>query len=132
MRRSFDIDILRLTLARDDIAPLVDGFDPAAWLSDRRNVALAEGDSIALFERTRGALYEAHWLFAARGSAALAIGRLATDSMFDMYGACAIWGKTPAHCRAARWFNRKLGCRSFGMIETLRGPHELFILEQRP
>jgi hypothetical protein len=130
VRRLIEPAPLARLLERADIAPLVDGFDPAAWLADRSNVALIEGDSIALFERTRGDLYEAHWVFTARGAEALAIARLAMNAMFDMFGAAAIWGKTPMHCRAARLFNRMLGCRSHGVLETVRGPHELFIMEQ--
>jgi hypothetical protein len=41
-----------------------------------------------------------------------------------------IWGNTPEDNRAARWFNRRLGFKSLGMIDTPDlGRCELFVLE---
>jgi hypothetical protein len=124
-----DAGALGRVLERDDIAPLVDGFDPVAWLADRRNVALIDdhGD-IALFERTGKGVFEGHTLFASRGREAIETGRTMLAAMFDMYGARAIWGRTPIERPAARWFSRRLGFRSLGVVETVRGPCELFYL----
>lgn len=129
IHRLHDSATLVTVLARDDIAPLVDGFDPAAWLANRANVALTDDQgNVALFECTGEGVFEGHTLFASRGREAIETGRTMLCAMVDMHGARAIWGRTPVQRRAARWFSRKLGFRSLGIVETVRGPCELFYL----
>ncbi len=108
---------------------LVNNFNPSEWLSDPNNVALTDGKNIALFEREK-AVWNTHWLFESRGREAISVGKAMLKYMFDNSDAAAIKGLTPAHCRAARWFNRQLGGKSYGMIDTVIGPCELFILER--
>ncbi len=117
-----------MLLKRPEIAGLSYGFDPSAWMANPVNVALTDGRSVGLFGRQGNGTYDTHWLFVARGREAL---DLATDmmaAMFDCWGASALKGLIPADRRASRWFTRKLGCRSLGMIETVKGPAELFML----
>jgi len=126
--RLHDTQPLSTILRRPEIASLDYGFDPSVWLANPANVALTDGQSVGLFQQCPGEVYDTHWLFVARGREAL---DLATDmmaAMFDLWGAVALKGMIPADRRASRWFTRKLGCRSLGMIETVKGPAELFML----
>lgn len=115
-------------LKRPEIASLDHGFDAAHWMANRANVALTDGSSIGLFERKGAGIYDVHWLFVARGREALDLASDMMAAMFDAWGATALKGMIPADRRASRWFTRRLGCRSLGMVDTIRGPHELFML----
>ena len=115
-------------LKRPEIASLDYGFDAPGWIADSGNVALTDGSSVGLFGDCGAKVFEAHWLFIARGREALDLGADMLAAMFDLYGARVIKGMIPTERKASRWFTRKLGCRSLGIIETIRGPHELFML----
>lgn len=129
MRRLASVAALEAVLRRVDVAPLVDGFDPVAWLENEGNVALTdELGNVALFEHTGAGTFEGHTLFASRGRAAIDAGRAMIRALIDMHGARAIWGRTPIERPAARWFSRQLGFRSLGIVETVRGPCEIFYL----
>jgi len=126
-----DLQLLNDLLRRPEIASLDHGFDAASWIASQNNVALTDGSSVGLFGSfgSFGShVFEAHWLFVARGREALDLGTDMLAAMFDLYGARVIKGMIPTERKASRWFTRKLGCRSLGIIETIRGPHELFML----
>jgi hypothetical protein len=120
-----DAAILRAAID-ERMQGLADGFSVEEWLSDEANVALTDGYNIMLLERA-GPVFTAHWVFADGGRRALSVGREMLAFAFDHLGAQVIKGLTPAHCRAAKWFNRQMGGKSYGTIETARGPMELFI-----
>jgi hypothetical protein len=114
------------------IRPTIGGegeLDATALVEDRRNVFLsAPGGGMAFIWRGPG-IYEGHTHFLCRGGEALhlakcMIGRLWTDFPVRM-----VWGLTPVHLRNARWFTRKLGFQSHGVMETPEGPCELFVME---
>ena len=119
---------LSLLIRRPEIASLDYGFDASGWIAIQSNIALTDGSSIGLFGACSSHAFEAHWLFIARGREALDLGADMLAAMFDLYGAHVIKGMIPTERKASRWFTRKLGCRSLGIIETIRGPHELFML----
>jgi len=123
-----DASPLLSLLKRPEIASLDYGFDAPDWIASPSNVALTDGSSVGLFGSFGSHVFEAHWLFVARGRKALDLGADMLAAMFDLYGARVIKGMIPTERKASRWFTRKLGCRSLGIIETIRGPHELFML----
>jgi len=123
-----DLQLLNDLLRRPEIASLDHGFDAPGWIANQSNVALTDGSSVGLFGSCGSRVFEAHWLFIARGREALDLGADMLAAMFDLYGASAFKGMIPTERKASRWFTRKLGCRSLGIIETIRGPHELFML----
>lgn len=118
------IDILQ----RPEIAGLDYGFDASGWIAERANIALTDGSSIGLFGSTGAGVFDTHWLFVARGRQALDLASDMLAAMFDLYGAVAVKGMIPVGRKASRLFTRWLGCRSLGIVETIRGPHELFML----
>jgi len=123
-----DVRLLNDLLRRPEIASLDHGFDAASWFANQSNIPLTDGSSVGLFGSCGPHVFEAHWLFVARGREALDLGADMLAAMFDLYGARVIKGMIPTERKASRWFTRKLGCRSLGIIETIRGPHELFML----
>ncbi len=129
LHRLLDTATLVEVIERPEVAPLVDGFDPAAWIADRRNVALSDaGGNVMLFERRGEALYEAHILFLARGRAALDLARTMLAAMFDMWGATAIYALPPCSRPAVRWFARQLGFAAIGSVERPMGQCDIFVL----
>lgn len=111
------------------MAELDRGFDAADWIGSPWNVAITDGQNIGLLE-CEGSTWQVHAIFEDRGAKALSVGRKMVKIAFDQYRAKMLKGLTPAHCRAARLFTRMLGFTSYGMIETVNGPVELFILER--
>lgn len=128
LHRLRDARPIETLLKRPEIASLDYGFDARGWISNQSNIALTDGSSVGLFGATGGQVFDTHWLFVARGREALDLGADMIAAMFDLYGAVALKGMIPTERRASRWFTRKLGCRSLGMVDTVRGPHELFTL----
>jgi len=128
LHRLRDVGLIDELLKRPEIASLDYGFDAPGWIAKQSNVALTDGSSVGLFGACGSHVFEAHWLFIARSREALDLGADMLAAMFDLYGARVIKGMIPTDRKASRWFTRKLGCRSLGIIETIRGPHELFML----
>ncbi len=116
------------------IRPTIEGegvLDPTALILDRRNVCLFDDEGGALFAWRGPGIYEGHSFFKVRGRKAIQAGKAILALMFDNYSARMIWGATPEGNRAARWFNRQLGFRSLGPIDTPEsGLCELFVLEK--
>ncbi len=124
-----DADLIDWQVNR--LAPeLNKGFSAKDWLGNPAHIALTNGRDIGLFERERAA-WNAHWLLQSRGREALLVGKAMLKWLFANSDASVIKGLTPLQQRAARWFNRQLGGKSFGIIETAFGPVELFILERQ-
>lgn len=122
-----DADILNELINDPAIRPTVGGegpLDVSFLLSDPRNIALIDEGGGALFRWTGPRIFEGHSFFRARGRTAISLG---SDMLAHMAGrADLIWGLTPAELRHVRWFNRKIGMRSLGMMTTPEGEHELF------
>lgn len=109
-------------------SPFNRGLTAEEWLADPDNLLIERDGNLGLFEQEGEGLWNAHWLFRARGKAALDVARSMFGEMFGERGALAISGLTPLACRHGRLFNRWLGCRSQGTVETEHGPCEIFIM----
>lgn len=119
IRRVYDASEIDWLLNDPAIRPTIGGeghlsvFD---LIADERNVFLVEDDNGAAFLWRGPGVFEGHSFFRARGREAIRIGQRMLGSMEGQ--ACLVWGATPAKLKAARWFNRQIGFRSLGMIET--------------
>lgn len=130
MTRALDVALLQERLSRPDALGMVKpGFCPVEWLGDPDNILLTEnGDDIVMLEGNGQGVYNLHWLLASRGKQALASAERLLRRAFTQHDALAVFGWTPVHLRAARWFNRRIGGTSLGVVETEWGPMEGFAL----
>ena len=121
------------TASMIDRSPLNRGASGADWVSREGNysVVFRNGDTV-LFEDAGDGVFTVHYLFEdAHGKQAMAQARIAFNQAFDDYGALALSGLTPVDNRAARIFNRWMGGKSLGIIETPFGPCEKFLLTRQ-
>ena len=97
-------------------------------------VLLSNGsDAASIFEWFGPGIYEGHTMFlpSCRGKEALQNGRAMVDFMFEELDAVMLWGQTPTHLPAARWFNRKLGFQLVGeKVHYMMGPSQLFRMDK--
>jgi len=130
MYQTFDVE--SLSKAIEPYKNETAGFVAAEWLKDVRNIALTDGEgNYNLFQFFRPGLYFAHTFYHARGKKALQLGEDALKWVFSEASPIhSIQGITPMTKPAARWFNRKLGLKSYGVIQTINGPCELFIIDR--
>ena len=102
------------------------GADCSLFVNDERNIVLVDGQNIGVFVWRGPGVFEGHACFKARGKEAIQIGR----AMLEQVPAKMIWGLTPVSLRHVRYFNRKLGFKSGGIMSIPEGEHELFVLEK--
>ncbi len=91
------------------------------------SLVLQDGQNFGILVKENEGVYSGHWLFEARGKEALRIATNMLRASFDS-DVKIILGLTPVDNKAAIWFNRRLGFKSQGIIETVRGDEEMFIL----
>lgn len=116
IRREFDPDKVN--------AFLNEGEDATVLLNDSRNICLLDEGGGAMFAWRGPRIYEGHTFFNLRGRAAIDLGTQILEQMTEF--ADLIWGATPVGLRHVRWFNRKIGFRSLGLMEAPEGTCELF------
>lgn len=105
----------------------LEGFDLSEFVSDG-GVCLRSDDNIALFERDAPRLWTGHYFFKVRGKDALKLSRQMLKEFFSVFQPLVIKGLTPLEHLGARWMSRQLGFKSYGVVQTVVGPCELFIL----
>jgi hypothetical protein len=127
--------MIERTMSSELIAKVTEGyggcdFNPSAWLSDLRNIALVNnrGD-VNLFQYETDGVYIGHFFYVSRGREALqaAIEMLARIFQEDVE---VLIGITPDDKPAAKWLARKIGFKSYGPVEHVCGPCEIFILSR--
>jgi len=129
IKRSFDVGLLRD--ATEPYAHELHGFDPEAWLADERNIALTDdGENYNLLEYELPGVYTGHTFYIKRGRAAKAHLHEALRVAFTEFPVEVIRGLTPIKLVGARWMARQGGFKSHGVVQTLVGPCELFILSK--
>jgi hypothetical protein len=128
--RTFDIEIV--TAATKDHE--THGFNPVEWLEDTENIALVndQGD-LALFERFSPSLVYGHYFFKSRGKEAITVAKaFLTEAFFtEEYSIKVIAGLTPVEHLGAKWLTRRLGFKFQEVLDSVSGPHELYILTQQ-
>lgn len=104
-------------------------FNPFEWIADERNIALQVGDSFGIFQYDADGVYTGHYFFSLkdRGKKAIALGKEMLKDAFDQHDVKVVRGLTPLQNRPARWMARQLGFKSFGVVDIISGPCELFI-----
>lgn len=130
MIRCFDAGQVNEIINHPEIRPYVAGegvLDAGPLVSDLRNVCLVDGACGAIFAWRGPGVFEGHSFFRTRG--AFSVGRRMLAEMHGEYGARLIWGLTPVENRRARMFNRLIGMRSQGVMDTPDGACELFVSE---
>lgn len=105
------------------------GLDPEAWLLDDRNIALADEDgNVNLLEYVKPGVYAGHVFYQARGKDAVKLMQVALEKTFSEYPVEVIVGLTPIEKVGARWLSRRVGFKGQGIIKTVIGPCEVFIM----
>jgi hypothetical protein len=100
--------------------------DFTAFLSDRNNVCLIEGEGGMLLVWRGPGIYEAHVFFEQRGKAALDLTRKMLAWMRENMGARLFWAAVPVMSRHVIMFTRQLGWKSQGFGDFPQGRCELF------
>ena len=107
------------------------GFDPEQWIKDDKNICLTDGNkNFTLFEYNSKGVVTGHYFFVYRGKAALSLCKEMLREIFsEKYNDIkVIKGLTPLEKLGARWMNKQLGFKSYGVVFTLVGPCELVML----
>lgn len=98
-------------------------------MSDEDNYVFRnEGGDYALFIHQRQGVYCGHYLFQSRGRNAIREGKAFLEEAFSTGEVEVIEGLTPLENLGARWMNKKLGFKSYGVTPTKVGPCEIVIL----
>lgn len=127
MIRSYDPEIMRK--ATEGIVDK--DFDFPSWTANEKNVMWDEDGSIGLATYEYPGVYSLHWFYRIRGRAAMDLARRMVDDLFTNYDAHSVRGLTPVKNRAARLAARWLGMKSYGVIMTTDGEHELFCMTKK-
>jgi hypothetical protein len=129
IRRTFDVvevnELINDAGVRKDLGGSGQ-LDASGLLADHRNICLLGDGGAALFAWRGPRIFEGHSFFQAKGAEAIRLGTLILEAMRPF--ADMVWGLTPEHLRHVRWFNRRIGFSSEGIIETPEGPRELFVM----
>lgn len=99
----------------------------AAFLADRMNVCLIEGEGGAIFVWRGPAIYEVHVFFEQRGREVLKLSREMLRIMREEHGARLFWAAVPVESRHVIMFTRLMGWKSRGVENLAHGWCELFI-----
>lgn len=107
--------------------------DIGQWLSEYGNFYYMDKDDIALFNFETPYLYTGHYFFTSRGKAAKKKALEVLDGFFSLFEQeVTIRGLTPVEHKAAKWMNRQLGFKSYGLVETAPNEFcELFVLTRK-
>lgn len=120
-------DILQAT---DAYKHELHGWYPDEWIKNPDNVALInENKDVSLFQQMLPGVMFGHYFYHSRGREALKTALAMRDEIFSgPYNVQVVQGLTPLQKLGARWLNRKLGFKSYGVIDTVAGPCEVVIL----
>lgn len=123
-------DPKKIQKATNQYAEKIEGFDPEDWVQNEENVALInEKGDVSLFERDSPSVVSGHYFFFSRGNEAVSVAKAMLTEIFSgPYNVKAVKGLTPLENLGARWVNRKLGFKEYGVIHTTLGPHLLVIM----
>lgn len=107
----------------------VSGLDPESWIANPNNIALTDGEgNFNLLEYVKPGMYTGHVFYVSRGKKAIELMKEALDKTFSEYPVEVIVGLTPIEKVGARWLSRKVGFKGHGIIKTIIGPCEVFIM----
>lgn len=120
--------ILRAT---NQYADHITGFYPKEWIDNPLNIALInDNQDISLFEFEAPGVVSGHYFFWSRGKIAVKAAKEFLNEIFT-YDIKVVRGITPITNLGARWVNRQLGLKSYGIVQTTVGPCEIIILTKQ-
>lgn len=99
------------------------------YLDTIRPLIIVIDEDIFLFEEKAPRIYAGHFFCRSRGGKALANASSALREI--MIKSSVVIGFTPIENTPARWFSRKLGFKSNGLIETAFGEAEFFSMTKQ-
>lgn len=125
--RTYDLAVVKR--ATDPYRNEMLGFFPEDWLGIKENIALSDEEgNVCLFEYGAKGLYTGHYFLIVRGKQAVKAAKEMLKAAFSLDEIEVIRGLSPLEKLGARWMNRQLGFKSYGVIQTESGPCELVIL----
>jgi len=126
--RTKDLDTI--IKATEEYKDSLYGFYPEEWIKCDSNVALTnEYGDVSFFERELPFVVSGHYFFFSRGKQALTEAKkMLREAFTGPYNIEVIRGLSPLQKLGARWMNKQLGFRSYGVVQTMAGPCELVIL----
>lgn len=129
MERSFDPDVLRkAAMPYPEI--LSPEFNYEGWVGNKNNIMFVEGDDVGFFTYEYPGVFSPHYFLTSRGKAAIDVTLRAFKKMYEEYDCQVLRGITKTSLRAACWMARQYGFTSYGIVDCLDGPHELFIMSK--
>lgn len=101
-------------------------FDREEW----NGIALSDGEgNLALFNFEFPGIVQGHYFFkTARGQHAIRLSLLALEIIFNTFDIKVIFGLTPLSKKGALKLSKHIGFRSYGTVNTPKGPCEKFIM----
>lgn len=130
--RTIDIELIKDAIS--EYSDEIKGLILEDWVLNPQNVALTNGQDVALFERQYRLPNTAagHYFFKARGRSAITVGRAFLAEIFNgPYDVEIIVGLTPVEHKAALWMNKRLGFKEHGDVDTDAGLHRFVILTKQ-
>ena len=111
----------------------IKGFSEQDWGQQSQNLAVTDNDKdFALFEHDLPCVYYGHLFCSTRtGKEAITFGKGALSFLFDNSDARAVYGLTPYEKRNVRLVMRKIGLKSYGVVNTEKGLMENFIITKQ-
>lgn len=124
-------DLLHFMMHMKQFKNLFVGIPLDQWLMQDDCYALTNGEDYGLFEWFSPGVYTGHYFCTSKGRSAINFSKEAIAYMFTETDCNVIRGLTPVGNRAALWMNRHLGFKSYDVLDTDIGPHEVFILTKK-
>lgn len=116
----------------EEFRDIIEDLDVKGWLENPNNICLVDDrGNIGLLDYASPGLYNVHCFFQDRGKDAIKHGRAMLKYAFHYDEVKVMRGLTPLKLIGARWFNRKMGMQSEGVLYYGDEPSELFILTKQ-
>lgn len=127
IERSYNPKVLEeaVKLAPSDMN---EGLNCEEWLQHPNNIMLVEGENVTLVVVNSPGVYTLHWFYKSRGKEALEQAHRILKYLFEEGGMKVARGITRVDLKAARWACRKVGFKSYGILDWGDCECELFIL----
>ena len=108
----------------------LEDFDVDSWLANHDNIALInEHNDVSLLLRIMPAVVIGHYFYHSRGKDAVRTAKAMREEIFSGdYNVEVIEGLSPLENLGARWLNKQLGFKSYGVVDTTSGPCEVVML----
>ncbi len=127
IERTFCAETVNAILNAPTVRPTIGGagdLDISDLLADQRNICLINEHGGMMFAWRGPGVFEVHCFFLARGKQAIA----SAKDMLELMAGALLWAPAPEARKDVRWFARKVGFLSHGLMDTPEGRCELFVM----